>query len=115
MLPVVAVLHACHAVLGWFYIGSIGFTRLPILYCFECSVCVPRLSKLVHLQIQCTAPMIYTSNSLFAVRRDDPAEMMRLNSAMCEGFIRIRTWVNPIPRTASLTFLVAADVVQHLP
>jgi len=59
--------------------------------------------------------MIYTSNSLFAWRRDDPAEMMRLNSAMRgrlrddpaemrrlnsamrERFIRIRTWVNPIP------------------
>ena len=40
MLPVVPVLHACHAVLIWFYNGSIGFTRLPILYCFQCNVCV---------------------------------------------------------------------------
>ena len=50
MFPVVPVLHACHTVLGWFYNGSIGFTRLPALYCFQCNVCVPRLSKLVHLQ-----------------------------------------------------------------
>jgi len=43
-----------------------------------------------------TAPMFYSSNSLLAVRRDDPEQMQRLNTAMCERFI-IRRWNVPIP------------------
>ena len=117
MYPVVPVLHACHAVLIWFYNGSIGFTRLPILYCFQCNVCVC---------LDCQSLFAFKSNARHRWY------IPRTVCSLCVGMIQRRWCASILPcasdlfasalgwipfrvSIASLTFLVAADVVQHFP
>ena len=59
---------------------------------------VPHRANVSHRN---TAPMFFSSNSMLAVRRDDPADMQRLNTAITERF-RLRVWTKPIPHAARM-------------
>ena len=70
------------------------FEDLLAVLCGErLEIRVPHKKNVSHRN---SAPMFYSSNSMLLVRRDDPVEMQRLNSAMSERFCT-RTWTKPIP------------------
>lgn len=71
------------------------FEDLLAVLCGEkMGIRVPHRKNVQHRNV---APMFYSSNSMLAVRRDDPETMQRLNSAMAERFCT-RKWQWPIPK-----------------